>query len=85
MKNLIERSYKATVKRGLITPQTTDYEFIGKIHEELTETIESWESQDQWIEVADIILTCMNWARHRDIDIIEIMKSKTIYNEKRTD
>jgi len=39
MQDLITRNYASIVKRGYITPETTDLQFIRKIEEEFEEAI----------------------------------------------
>lgn len=36
-----------------------------------------------YFEIADVILTCLNFARHLDIDIKQVLKEKIEINEKR--
>lgn len=88
MKKLIKRSYQATVKRGLITKNTASYQFINKIKEELDETIKEYEmgyKDKMFVEVADIVLTCFNFAHHNGIDLVQVMEYKTLFNENRLD
>lgn len=87
MKHLIERNFKAIVKRGKITSITTTQDFINKIKEELGEFIEAVNEglPNENEELADIILTCLNYARFYDIDIEQELNKKIIKNENRND
>jgi len=89
IQEIIERSYQATVKRGLINDKTSKIDFLEKIKEEYYELRTSmysykYEYFDE-SELADIVLVCFNMAKHFDIDLIKAIEEKTIYNEKRTD
>lgn len=85
MKNIIETNYESTVKRGLINRETSKYEFISKIKEEVME-LEIADMNRDWKnfneELADIILVCLNFAKHYNIDIEKelINKIKINYN-----
>lgn len=86
MKNIIELNYQTTVDRGLITPNTTKQEFFNKIKEEVFE-LEVYELQNHKIdplELADIILVCLNIAKHYNIDIEKELMNKIKINEQRT-
>lgn len=82
MKKLLTRNYVSIVKRGHINKKTTNRIFLDKIIEE---TIELRDSNYDPIELADIILTCLNMAVHNNLDIIKIMKDKIKVNESRKD
>ncbi|HWR94118.1 MAG TPA: hypothetical protein VN192_02840 [Flavobacterium sp.] len=85
------RNYQATVRRGKITPATTEQDFINKIKEETAELEDEvwWPFNDnptyQEAELADIIIVCLNYAKHFNIDIKTALEQKTIYNENRND
>jgi hypothetical protein len=86
--NLIEiqnRNYQATVKRGLITPKTTESEFIAKLFEEVRELDNSRRFFGKFdpYELADVMIVCLSIAKHYDVDIIKSLEDKTIINEKR--
>ncbi|PNX47080.1 MAG: hypothetical protein BV456_11465 [Thermoplasmata archaeon M8B2D] len=92
LKEIQERNYQATVKRGLITAATTFDDFIDKIKEETLELIYSAEidirSGDikymfDELELSDIIITCFNMAKYYDIDIQKALEEKTLINETR--
>jgi NTP pyrophosphatase (non-canonical NTP hydrolase) len=91
MKDLITRNYASIVKRGYITPETTDLQFIRKIEEEVEEAI--YESllrrknmpHNLGEELADVILTCLNYAHHVGINIEKELQRKIEKNEKRKD
>lgn len=84
-----QRNYDATVRRGLITPQTSKNEFIDKIREETNEL--DFEanffngSDNEKFELSDIIIVCLCYAKHHNIDIKLALEEKTIINEKRND
>lgn len=83
---LINDNYDSIVKRGLITPNTTKQDFIDKICEEVNEFwSEVIERNDSGIkeELADIILTCLNFAKHYNIDIETELKKKIKVNFNR--
>jgi hypothetical protein len=82
---IIERNYQATVKRGLITPDTSTFKFIDKIEEEVDELKNEYmlfKCVDKE-ELADIILVCLAMAKHYDIDIMKALEEKTKFNETR--
>lgn len=86
-KEIIERNYNATVKRGKITSETTVKDFISKIIEENKELIESRLTHNIFDEkeLSDIILVCTTMAKHYNIDIQKVLEEKTLYNETRND
>lgn len=65
MNQIIEENYKVTVNRGLITEKTQIVDFLNKIDEEVKEFKDSLEFH----ELADIILVCLNIAKHYNVDI----------------
>ena len=79
MKDIIESNYNSIVKRGLINSNTKFKEFIDKLDEEVNEYKESNEPE----ELADIILVCLNIAKHYDINIETELKNKIIKNYER--
>ena len=86
IKEIINRNYQATVKRGLITPETTKQEFTVKMVEEIDEL--NYEicfeySENEPVELADVILVCLAYAKHFNIDILKELENKTLYNETR--
>ena len=86
MKDLIEANYKVTVDRGLIKPSTTYNEFLDKIFEEVDELCLSYDYNDfenTKEELADVIMVCLNMAKHFNIDIIKEIKNKIEINKKR--
>ena len=87
MKNLIEENYKSIVARGLITPSTTRSEFIYKLFEEVDEFekanyLNDWGNIEE--ELADIILVCLNFAKHYKIDIEKELNNKIKKNFQRS-
>jgi NTP pyrophosphatase (non-canonical NTP hydrolase) len=97
MKKLINDNYDSTVRRGLITPSTNGYDFVDKIKEETKELLESLddirfasEAKQKYFdsfneELADIILVCLNCAKHLDIDIESELKKKIEKNYRRSE
>lgn len=87
MKELLERNYQSTVKRGLIDEFTSIEDFLAKIEEEVLELWSFYDINDKIepFELADIILVCLNMATHFKIDIEAILMAKVRYNEKRED
>lgn len=81
---ITHRNYLATVRRGLITPTTCVLEFCDKIDEEKKELIDSYmcDTFDP-SELADIALVCFAMAEHYGIDLVDEMRKKTEFNEKR--
>jgi len=77
MKELIESNYASIIKRGLITDKTTLNDFLNKLDEEVNE----FKEDNRPYELADIILVCLNIARHYNIDIEkELIKKIQINN-----
>ena len=88
MKKIIKNNYISTVKRGLITSKTTKKQFIDKIEEELNELWHAFTSETNKefnYELADVILVCLNLAKHFDIDIKKYLKKKIKINHKRAE
>ena len=87
MKKLINDNYKVTVDRGFITPTTTLFEFLDKLDEEVRELNQEALTPKQYSnlpeELADVIMVCLNMAKHFDIDIIQEIKNKIEINRKR--
>jgi len=85
MKLLIESNYKSIVDRGLISSDTTMLDFIDKLNEEYDEFFESYFHLEgsQPEELADIILVCLNIAKHFDWDIETELKNKVEINHRR--
>jgi NTP pyrophosphatase (non-canonical NTP hydrolase) len=78
------RNYAATVRRGKISDKTTLNEFIFKMFEEVQEfKDDSNFGITDGLELADIIIVCLNTAKHLDIDIQDWLEKKTIINENR--
>ncbi len=82
---LINDNYESIVKRGLITPQTTKEDFVNKLFEEVGEFEEVYVEHGMIDseELADIILVCLNIAKHYNIDIEKEMKGKIAVNFNR--
>lgn len=71
MKHIIEFNYETTKKRGLISKDTRQENFVMALEEEVSEFIDAalHEKGDYDTELADIILVCLNIAKHYGIDI----------------
>ena len=85
MKKLIEDNYSSIVDRGLITPTTTKQQFLNKLFEEVGEFADAYYF-DETIdaeELADVILVCLNMAKHYNIDIEKEMRCKIAVNFER--
>jgi len=88
LKEIQLRNYNATKRRGLITPNTTELEFLYKLYEEVTEfefEIAFTNDNKKPLELADIIIVCICYAKHFNIDIQKALEQKTLINEKRKD
>lgn len=90
MKQLIERSYKAIQKRGLITDKTLGFDFIKKLHEELLELTIAYYNDlsepEDWIEeTIDLITVGIMFLHHNKIDFIKEFENVIIKNETRKD
>lgn len=83
--DIFARNYAATVRRGLITPETRKDEFIDKIREETEElgiAVLNSDKMNEREELADIALVCFAMAQHYGIDLIDEMRKKVEYNEQ---
>lgn len=86
MKKLIEENYQSIVNRGLINPHTSMDAFIMKIEEEVQEFIEATQVgtlKEIKEELADIVLTCLNTAKHFGFDIELELNKKIEINKNR--
>jgi len=87
MKELIEANYKSIVDRGFITPTTTLFEFLDKIDEEVyelnDEALKPRDKSNLPEELADVIMVCLNMAKHYNIDIEQEIKNKIEINKQR--
>lgn len=85
MKNIIEQNYRSIVKRGLINDNTKRLDFVLKLEEETQEFIDAflYDNGNEKIELADVILVCLNIARHYHIDIETELKNKIEINKNR--
>lgn len=85
IEQIIERNYKATVKRGLISESTGFKDFINKLKEEVSELEAEHFTDNMAVEMADIALVIFAMSEHYNINLIAEMERKTLYNEKRND
>ena len=86
MKDLIERHYKATRKRGLITDVTKLSEFRNKIKEEFNEMdveFVNGESEKMFYEAIDMCATVFNMFRHYGISFPIEFEKNVKYQESR--
>jgi len=88
MKKLIEQSYKAIQNRGLITRKTKHVDFFHKLNEEVCEVKQEFiknevDKNKLGLELSDVIIVCLNWAKHYEIDIEKLLNKKTLINEQR--
>ena len=86
MKRIIEENYKSIIRRGLINSKTTEQHFLEKLNEEVSELWLGWETNDDENireEIADVIMVCLNFARHFNIDIEKEIKNKIEVNKFR--
>ena len=87
MKDLIERSYTAIRKRGLIDSDTEILDFIIKMQEELDEVKRDyWQDNEQiYKEVTDLMTVCIMALHHHGFDVIKEFEKCVIKNETRKD
>ena len=87
MQDIISANYQSIVDRGFITPTTTLFEFLDKLDEEVEELNKEALISKEWSnlpqELADVILVCLNMAKHFNIDIEQEIKNKIRINEYR--
>ena len=85
--DVVNRNYFANVRRLKISDKTTVRDWLGKIHEEVGELIESWDGCDSFdkVELADVTLVCFSMAKHFGINLVDEMAKKMKVNEKRND
>ena len=87
MQDIISDNYQSIVDRGLISPTTTLFEFLDKLDEEVKELKTESEIPKQYSnlpeELADVIMVCLNLAKHYDIDIEQEIKNKIKINKYR--
>ena len=86
MKAIIEENYKSIVNRGLINKGTDRIAFLDKLFEEVgefEEAIYNSDSENTKEELSDIILVCLNFAKHYDIDIEKELNKKIQINKNR--
>ena len=89
IKEIVERNYRAAIRRGKITNSKEAHQFATDIRNELTEFEMSLSVSKinpfDVKELADIILVCFSTARHFGYDIEKELINKTLYNEIRED
>jgi phosphoribosyl-ATP pyrophosphohydrolase len=89
MKDLIERSYEAIRKRGMIDSDTHILDFIIKMKEEYEEIYAAYhvdEDFDATIkEVTDLMTVCIMALQHHGFDPIKEFEKCVIHQETRKD
>ena len=93
IKEITDRNYYATKRRGQITDETSIIDFIVKLDEEREELYQSWLESDKCLEcldydikeLADVVLVCFAMARHTGKDLLLAMEQKMLFNEERPD
>lgn len=85
LQSIIERNYESVVKRGKITCMTTFEDFADKLAEENAEIVYAGKFAFNEVgeEIADLILTALNMAKHYDIDIEAELNRKIDINFER--
>jgi len=86
LSHIINRNYNSIIERGLITKHTTKEDFLNKLIEESSEVSEAIDKKDDENlseELADVILTVLNFAKHYDIDIENELNKKIKKNYER--
>lgn len=87
MEKIIKRNYEAVVKRGLITPDTKDKDFLLKLEEETEECVDAYfhrTEEDLFNEIGDVITVCCNWLYHKGVDIEILLEQIARKNEGRS-
>jgi len=100
LEEISKRNYDSIVKRGLISKKTTIEDFYNKIFEEYKEVgfeikdpikyrefmqPHEIDKKKLGLELADITLVCMNFAKFMKIDFWFLLVEKISINEKRED
>jgi len=87
MDKIINDNYDSIVRRGKITPSTSKAEFMHKMLDEYDELMYAIEFQEnnEAEELADVILVCLAYAKHYDIQIENELLYKIGKNYQRED
>lgn len=87
MKKLIDRSYAAIVKRGLITNETKKIDFLCKIEEEFHEVeSECFTNEKRYIEeLTDLATVCFMQIKNLGYDPVKEFEKVVVKNETRKD
>jgi len=85
--SLLNRSYAAIEKRGLITHNTTESDFFLKMKEELSEVADAFnEGKQRYVEeCTDLATVCFMQIKHLGYDPIKEFEKVVIKNENRND
>ena len=86
--DLIDRSYQAIRKRGLIDSDTNILDFINKIHEESLEIVGAYHDEpfeNTIKEVTDLMTVCIMALHHHGFDPVAEFEKVVIKNETRKD
>ncbi len=87
LQKIIRDNYDSIVKRGLISPNTKPRDFLEKLYEECNEfetALLTGTNTEMDEELADVILVCLNFAQHYDIDIENELTKKIKKNYERS-
>ena len=85
MKDLIERSYNATRKRGKITADTDGRDFVKKMEEELKEIKAAPTFEKHVSETVDLMNVCICSLYHHGFDPVAEFEKCVIHQETRKD
>jgi len=86
---LIKRNYQAVVNRGLINEKTTIIDFIDKMEEEYFEVCnahkigENKPNDHMTEEVFDLMVVCINFLVHYNVNLIRGLIKIALKNERR--
>jgi hypothetical protein len=89
MKELIQRHYEATCKRGLIGPYTTTHDFIEKMKEEFNEVLSEYDEEtgivdgDMAQECMDLVGVIFNMLIEKGFDIEAEFEHNVYHQESR--
>lgn len=85
MKPSQKEIYDCAVKRGKITPQTKEKDFLDAIASELLELAQAKTMDSKKPELADIVLICYSYAHNYGFDLDFELAEKHKYNLTRKD
>ena len=80
MQKLTQQNYDGRIKDGSITVDTDIYDLLNEMDENIVKMCEELEengiNEKMDGNLADVILTMLNFAYHNGIDIEQVMKDK---------